>query len=244
MIKISIVTVVYNNVTEIEKTILSVLNQTYPNIEYIVIDGGSTDGTLNIINKYKESISYWLSEPDNGIYDAMNKGINKASGEWINFMNSGDLFYNENSVKKIVTAIEENKNGSIDVIYGDVQLRYNNNRKKIVTPKKIEHLKKGMIFCHQSAFIRTSLQKKYFYNINFKLSADYHFFYNLYLKKNNYFYLDAVISSIDMYGESNKNESLVIKEYSKISQRSFSTRIYYTYRRLAIFVKSLLIRIF
>ena len=82
---ITVVTVVFNDVQHIEETILSVVNQTYPNIEYIIIDGCSTDGTVDIIKKYEERIAYWVSEPDQGIYDAMNKGIQKATGEWINF---------------------------------------------------------------------------------------------------------------------------------------------------------------
>ena len=89
-ILISVVTVSYNAVATIEQTLLSVINQTYPNIEYIIIDGGSTDGTVDIIKKYADEIVYWISEPDKGIYDAMNKGIKKANGEWINFINAGD----------------------------------------------------------------------------------------------------------------------------------------------------------
>ena len=99
--KISVVTVCYNAADTIEKTILSVLNQTYHDIEYIIIDGGSTDGTVEIIRKYADKIAYWVSEPDKGIYDAMNKGIEVATGEWINFMNAGDRFYKSDVIKLI-----------------------------------------------------------------------------------------------------------------------------------------------
>src|SRR5438105_14705 len=127
--RISIITVVYNNVANIEVTILSILNQTYKNIEYIVIDGGSTDGTLDVIKKYKDKISFWVSEKDNGIYDAMNKGIKVATGEWINFINSGDSYFDNDVLEKIMEAEYFNAT-SIDVIYGNTQIITPNRRKR------------------------------------------------------------------------------------------------------------------
>ena len=112
---ISVVTVSYNAVSVIEQTIFSVINQTYPNVEYIIIDGGSTDGTVDIIKKYADKITYWVSEPDKGIYDAMNKGIELATGEWINFMNAGDSFYSFS----ILELIFGQTIFSNDIIYGD-----------------------------------------------------------------------------------------------------------------------------
>lgn len=99
-IKISIITICYNSSKTIERTILSVLGQTYQNYEYIVIDGGSTDGTVDILRKYSRKIN-WISEPDNGIYDAMNKGIRISKGEWLNFMNAGDRFASNDVLEKI-----------------------------------------------------------------------------------------------------------------------------------------------
>lgn len=99
-LKISIITVSYNAAKTIEQTIQSVVNQTYDNIEYIIIDGGSTDGTVDIIKKYEDKIAYWVSEPDKGIYDAMNKGILKASGEYIYFLGADDWLYNESVMER------------------------------------------------------------------------------------------------------------------------------------------------
>lgn len=114
--KISIITIVLNNKIFLEHTIKSVINQDYPNIEYIIIDGGSTDGSLDVINKYKKYIHYWVSEPDKGIYDACNKGIAIASGEWLNFMNAGDRFSDLGILSKIFSnSIPDNKS----FIYGD-----------------------------------------------------------------------------------------------------------------------------
>ena len=113
---ISVVTVSYNAVATIEQTILSVVNQTYPHIEYIIIDGGSTDGTVDVIKKYADRIAYWVSEPDKGIYDAMNKGIKVATGEWINFMNCGDSFY---SVSVLSDVFKDKSCKENDVIYGN-----------------------------------------------------------------------------------------------------------------------------
>jgi len=98
---ITVITVVLNGEKALEETIKSVISQTYPNVEYIIIDGGSTDGTLDIIKKYEDYIDYWVSEPDKGIYDAMNKGVDLTTGQWINFINAGDRFYDEDLIEEI-----------------------------------------------------------------------------------------------------------------------------------------------
>src|SRR5690606_40848321 len=102
---LSVITVVYNNVRDIERTLLSVLNQVYPHIEYIVIDGGSNDGTKEVIQKYQERIAHFVSEPDRGIYDAMNKGLAVATGEYVLFMNSGDELYDASTVEAVFAVV-------------------------------------------------------------------------------------------------------------------------------------------
>lgn len=171
---VTVVTVVYNGVRDIEHTILSVLDQTYPNIEYLVIDGGSSDGTVDIIKKYNEKIAYWISESDGGIYFAMNKAIEKATGEWIHFRNCGDYFYNNLSVSSIfIHPIDM----TVQVLHGDCQFLTLSgcfNRKPSVLTISY---KKCMPVFHPSTFVRTSLMKKMDFNTKYKSSADYEFFF-------------------------------------------------------------------
>ena len=147
---ISVVTVSYNAVSVIEQTIFSVINQTYPNVEYIIIDGGSTDGTVDIIKKYADKITYWVSEPDKGIYDAMNKGIELATGEWINFMNAGDSFYSFS----ILELIFGQTIFSNDIIYGDT-LFLAPNLEYVRKTLPLDTISRCMPFGHQSTFVNT-----------------------------------------------------------------------------------------
>ena len=117
MPRLSVITVVFNNVKDIERTMLSVLNQTYTNIEYIIIDGGSNDGTLELIDKYKDRITKIISEKDNGIYDAMNKGLTLATGEYVLFMNSGDEIYARDTVEKVFDSAPD-----ADIYYGETEM--------------------------------------------------------------------------------------------------------------------------
>ena len=125
--KITIITICYNAEACIERTILSVINQTYPNIEYIIIDGNSTDNTLQIVEKYKDKITKIISEPDKGIYDAMNKGLRITTGDWVNFMNAGDSFYSNDVLGKVFC---QDYSG-ISVIWGDAMLIQNGTKQEI-----------------------------------------------------------------------------------------------------------------
>jgi glycosyltransferase involved in cell wall biosynthesis len=188
--KVSIITVVYNGIAYIEKTIQSIINQTYINKEYIIIDGNSTDGTMNIIKKYEEKINYCLSEPDHGIYDAMNKGIDAATGDWVIFMNCGDYFYNLHVLDNVfANPIPQN----IALISGSTKVR--SNWGKFIS-KSRPHKQLWKSFCHQSLISRIEINRKYRFNLDFINAADYDFVYTLLLENYCIFISDIIISDV------------------------------------------------
>lgn len=169
--RLSVITVVYNNVRDIERTVLSIINQTYSNIEYIVIDGVSTDGTLSVLKKYKSHITHLVSEKDAGIYDAMNKGLKLATGDYVIFMNSGDEIYEPETVSKIFS-----KAADADIYYGETEM-YDQQwqslgRRRHKTPDNFtwKSFKYGMSISHQAIYIKRSLVE--LYDLNYKLSSD------------------------------------------------------------------------
>ena len=182
---ISIITVSYNAVATIEKTILSVINQSYSNIEYIIIDGGSTDDTLNIIKKYQEKIAYWVSEPDKGIYDAMNKGIEKATGDYLFFLGADDILM-ENAIQKI---FGDNLSTKFLMIYGNVMYDNNNIVKSRFSYKTFLH----NTIHHQATFYSRKLFDSFRYDTSFKITSDYELNLLVFLKeKNNTIYKNIV----------------------------------------------------
>ncbi|MFA5216264.1 glycosyltransferase family 2 protein [Sulfuricurvum sp.] len=198
---ITIITAVYNGETHLEETIQSVINQTYENVEYIIIDGGSTDKTLDIIHKYEEKIDYWSSEKDKGIYDAMNKGINLARGEWINFMNSGDTFYNKNVLNEIFVNPKIFKN--TDFIYSDTLLDG-----KILHTCNIQ----TNVIIHQSLLYRRSLHQEKGLYLVYKnlLISDYLFF--MLCKDKHWYKSDVIISIYSTNGLSNKKFAIHLNQ--------------------------------
>lgn len=205
---ITVVTVVFNGKKTLEQTIQSVVNQTYGNVEYIIIDGASTDGTLDIIKKYEDRIDYWQSEPDKGIYDAMNKGIELAKGEWINFMNGGDEFYSYN----VLSDIFENKNYTASVIVGNTNQVFDFG-KRIVLAKQMTKKSKHLEFCHQSCFTNKNVFKENKYNTKFKICADYDLYHKLLIKEKKFIYLNQIVSTYDNSGGISSN--LPCKKYSE-----------------------------
>lgn len=191
--KITIVTVCRNAESTIESTIKSVLDQTYSNIEFIIIDGCSTDGTLDVIYKYKNRIDIIVSEPDKGIYDAMNKAIRLSTGEWINFMNSGDTFYDNDVISKVFR--NRNYKGT-GVIYGNVKHICDWGEYELI-PSELSMMAYRTPFCHQSSFINNNLMKKNEYDITYKFAADYNFFHTCWKEGIKFDYLPCTISVFD-----------------------------------------------
>lgn len=212
--KISVVTVCYNAVSILEQTILSVLNQTYSNIEYVIVDGASQDGTVEIIKKYIGRVDYFISEPDKGIYDAMNKAIDVSTGEWIIFMNAGDSFVDNDVIVKIVSysGLE-----NVDVILGDTVKTFPWGamlvKSKIHTRNTMD-----LDFCHQSVLVRSALMKKYHFDTSFKVAADFNFLYLLMKEKRVFRHIDLPIAVYDTTGVSSMGRVLVYKETCRAKQ--------------------------
>ncbi|WP_097460153.1 glycosyltransferase family 2 protein [Mangrovitalea sediminis] len=224
---ITVVTVVYNGADCLEGTIKSVIEQRYDNVEYIIVDGGSTDGTLDIVRKYEHAIDYWVSEPDKGIYDAMNKGIDLGSGQWINFMNAGDYFFDIDILCKIF------RNSAVvsgaDVIYGDHEVRYPN-KTKIVKAGRIEKLWKGSQFCHQSVLVNLNQHKKNKFNICKKMAADFEFFYESSRNGSLMRHVACVISKISSGGVSDVRRIDSILEWWIVVDKKTVVNLFYIFR--------------
>jgi glycosyltransferase involved in cell wall biosynthesis len=171
--QVSIVTVVYNGAATLERTIQSVLAQDFPGIEYIIVDGGSTDGTLDIIRKYEDKLAYWVSEKDNGIYDAMNKGVALCTGEWVGLINADDA-YAEGAVKIAMDAASGHS--GTNIVHGDILVHYPNGSTKVKHAKQSGFLLKywEMVLNHPSFFVRRTSYKGRPFDPAFRVSGDHH----------------------------------------------------------------------
>lgn len=205
--KVSIVTVCYNSAETIENTLISVISQSYPNIEYIVIDGQSTDATLEIIGRYKSKLAKVISEPDKGIYDAINKGIQLASGELVGVLNSDDFYVNSSVIEEVVNTLQQ-KNA--DCVYGDLQYvdRQNTDlvKRNWVSGKYEQGLfYKGWMPPHPTFFIKNECYKKYgYFNLKLKSAADYELMLRmLHVHQIKAAYLPKVLVKMRVGGKSN-----------------------------------------
>jgi glycosyltransferase involved in cell wall biosynthesis len=216
---ITVVTVVYNGAEYLEDTIKSVIEQAYDNVEYIIVDGGSTDGTLDIIKKYEDAIDYWVSEPDKGIYDAMNKGVDLGSGDWINFMNADDYFINNNAINKINFR-------ECDFVYGNILLK---DKDYVISSGKeitLDDLKfKGI--CHQSVFVKkTVFVRLGSFNLAYAVAADYDFFVRVFKSAFVKKYINTNIAYMRMGGVSDSGYIKSLDEKLSIIKINFPLKTY------------------
>jgi glycosyltransferase involved in cell wall biosynthesis len=213
--KLSVITIVYNNVVAIERTMLSVLNQTYSNIEYIVIDGASNDGTTDIITKYKDKLAVFVSEQDRGIYDAMNKGLALATGDYVLFMNSGDEIYAPETVTDVFASAP-----SGDIYYGETEM-YDENWKSLGQRRHRapEHFdwhsfKFGMNVSHQAIYIKRSLTEPY--DLQYKYSSDIDWIIKAAKKSSNIVNTHLYVAKYLVGGMSKQKHLASLKERFKI----------------------------
>jgi len=221
--KISIITVVYNDVNHIRKTIESCLAQTWTAIEYIIIDGGSTDGTVKIISEYAARLSYWVSEPDKGIYDAMNKGVEKVTGDWICMLNSGDLFASNTSLEDAITL---SANYECDVIYGNsIEMNSSWNR-EVIASDNTSLLAKFPIYRHGSSLVKASVHKSHLFDLTKSKSLgyalDWEMIHRLYIEKFRFHKVNVFIEMYQLEGTSNHPYKNLWNNYLITSQQEFS----------------------
>lgn len=227
--KFSVITINYNNRLGLEKTIESVVGQTCDDYEYIVIDGGSEDGSVNVIKVYEKDINYWVSEKDSGIYHAMNKGVVHAHGEYCIFMNSGDMFYDNNVLKYIDSmCIKE------DIVVG--KLISQADGKELFSPPNynisLYYLYSGTV-PHQSSFIKTDLLRFFPYDEKLKIVSDWKFYVQaIVLQNSSVRYVDNVVASFNIDGLSTSNPSKMWKEKEQVMEELFPSRILDDYRRM------------
>lgn len=217
---LSVITVVYNNVKDIERTIKSVIGQSYGNIEYIIIDGASTDGTLAVIENYKSKISKLVTEKDKGIYDAMNKGLVLAKGDYVLFMNSGDEIYSSDTVERIF-----NTSADADIYYGETEMLNSDlksegkRRHQIPKNLKISSFKYGMSVSHQAIYVKKSITQPY--NLNYQLSADIDWVLKAISKAKKIVRVDFYVAKYLMGGMSKQRHLQSLKERFKIFNHYF-----------------------
>lgn len=240
---VSIITVTFNCKNELSKTILSIRSQIFRSFEFIVIDGNSTDGTLDIIKSNSDIISYWISEKDNGIYDAMNKGIKESKGQYLIFLNAGDTFYSQETLLKI--PFEEYPHAGI--FYGETVITATDGtnlglrRKKLPPNLNWKHFKKGMVVCHQSILVSSKIVSSY--NLNYAYSADIDWVLNALKASKQTVFTNTIISSFAEGGFSSRNMKsswvdrfIILKKNFGLWQ-CFLSHIVFIFENLLIYTK-------
>lgn len=189
---VSVVTVARNAGKDLVRTIKSVIRQTHPGVEYIIVDGGSTDGTVDVIKAFEGKVDYWVSEADGGVYDGMNKALSLVRGYWVNFMNAGDWFARSDTVETVFRRCPPGLD--VDCIYGDFYFLFHNCRLIPVRAKPLDDLWKGMVFSHQSLFVKRTVLEKYMFSRRYEIASDYHLIFRLLKDKRRFHHVDEFVS--------------------------------------------------
>lgn len=222
----SIITITYNASRWLEQTILNILSQSYSNIEYIIIDGGSTDGTIDIIERYASGISYWVSEPDKGIYDAMNKGLQKATGDYVWFINAGDSLYTSDTVQRVASLIQKKK-VLPDIIYGETSIIDENGiflgKRRLKAPDKLswKSFRMGMLVCHQSFITKRTIVP--LYDLTYRYSADFDWCIRCMKQANKIYNTRITLSNFLEGGVSTTQHKASLKERYEIMCKYYGT---------------------
>lgn len=236
----SIITVCFNSAGTIRRTIQSILEQSFEDYEYLVIDGGSTDGTLQIIQEYEplfQGKMHWISEKDNGIYDAMNKGIGLAKGKYHNMLNSDDFLYHEDVLRKV--AEEISRNPGYGIYYGIEILRYTDGEEFMAARPHHSRLLHGNMIRHQAAFIQDTVHKKYGYSTKYRMVADQDFFIRTFKDKVRFKPMDIITDVFSLVGLSGKNpDKSHIESCKMLYDHKILSRKNYILHRLKTFLRN------
>lgn len=240
--KISVITVTYNAEETLEKTILSVLTQTYLHVEYIIVDGASKDKTLSIINRHVNRIAQVVSEPDKGLYDAMNKGIRLATGDYLCFLNAGDTFHRNDTLQQMVLTLP--KDNLPDVIYGETALVDNEGHftrmRRLSAPRVLtwKSFKQGMLVCHQAFFAKRTLAEPY--DLQYRFSADFDWCIRIMKKAQTMHNTHLTVIDYLEEGLTTKNHKASLRERFLIMKKHYgqaSTVLYHAWFLLRAIIK-------
>lgn len=241
--KFSVITVTYNAGKVLEDTILSVISQTYHHVEYIIIDGGSKDNTLSLVDKYRTNIHVLVSEPDKGLYDAMNKGMALATGDYLCFLNAGDSFHEDDTLQQIVHSMIESAQLP-DVVYGETALvdsrRHFVRMRRLATPEVLtwKSFKKGMLVCHQAFIAKRTLSEPY--DLQYRFSADFDWCIRVMKKAHTLHNTHLVLIDYLDEGMTTQNRKASLKERFHIMAKHYgfiSTVAHHAWFTLRLFTK-------
>lgn len=240
--RFSIITVTYNAEKVLEDTIQSVVTQTYKNIEYIIVDGASTDGTMEIVERYKSRIAKVVSEPDKGLYDAMNKGIGMATGDYLCFLNAGDSFHEDDTLQLMVHSITGNE--LPDILYGETAIvdaaGHFLHMRRLQAPEHLnwKSFKQGMLVCHQAFFARHTLMEPY--DLKYRFSADFDWSIRLMKKAHTFHNTHVTVVDYLEEGMTTRNHKASLKERFRIMAKHYgwvSTMLYHAWFAIRLVTK-------